>query len=66
MPRCVGWHRAVSVFLPGITQERRLKPPSPNLAQVGGGAEGISPYLILWRGTCPGYLSPGNGDTGST
>jgi hypothetical protein len=25
-----------------------------------------SPRLILWRGTCPGWLSPLNGDPGST
>jgi hypothetical protein len=26
---------------------------------------GISPYLILWRGACPSWLSPLNGDLGS-
>jgi hypothetical protein len=30
------------------------------------GCGGTSPYLILWRGTCPGWLSPMNGDPGST
>jgi hypothetical protein len=41
-PIHVGWHLAVRVFLPMITQERRLKPHSPDL--IGGG---ISPCLIL-------------------
>jgi hypothetical protein len=27
---------------------------------------GISPYLIIWRGACPGWLSPPNDDPGST
>jgi hypothetical protein len=27
---------------------------------------GISPCLILWRGTRPSWLSPPNGDLGST
>jgi hypothetical protein len=27
---------------------------------------GISPYLILWRRTCPGWLWPTNGDPSST
>jgi hypothetical protein len=48
------------VFPPGITQERGLKPPSPDLTM------GIGPYLVLWRGICPGLLSPANGDLGST
>jgi hypothetical protein len=39
MPLCVGWHLAVRVFPPGITWERHLKPPDPDL--IGGG--GISP-----------------------
>jgi hypothetical protein len=26
----------------------------------------ISPYLVLWRSTCHGWLSPTNGDLGST
>jgi hypothetical protein len=30
------------------------------------GGEGIGPYLILWRGACPGWLSPPNGETSST
>jgi hypothetical protein len=60
-PLRMGWHRAVRVNPPGITRERRLKPPGLNL--VGGG---ISPCLVLWRGTCPGWLSPANGDSGST
>jgi hypothetical protein len=37
-----------------------VKPPGPDL--MGG----ISSCLILWRDTCPGYLSPPNGDLGST
>jgi hypothetical protein len=60
MPLCVGWHRAVRVFPPGITRERRLKPLGPDLTG------GISSCLVLWRGTCPGWLSPMNGDPGST
>jgi hypothetical protein len=27
---------------------------------------GISPCLVLWRGACPGWLSPSNCDPGST
>jgi hypothetical protein len=27
---------------------------------------GIGPYLVVWRGTWPGWLSPMNGDPGST
>jgi hypothetical protein len=34
----VDWHLAVRVFPPGITQERRLKPPGLNLIGVGRGA----------------------------
>jgi hypothetical protein len=59
-PVYVGWHQAVRVFPPGITRERWLKPPSSDL--IGG----IGLYLVLWRGTCPGWLSPVNGDPGST
>jgi hypothetical protein len=40
-----------------------VKPPSPDLMEGGGG---ISPCLILWRGTFPGWLSLPNGDLGST
>jgi hypothetical protein len=61
-PLRVGWHRAVRFFPLGITQERRLKPPGLDL--TGGG--GIGPYLVLWRRTCLGWLSPVNGDPGST
>jgi hypothetical protein len=32
---CVGWHRAVRVNPLGITQERRLKPSGPDLAEGG-------------------------------
>jgi hypothetical protein len=39
-----------------------LKPPSLDLVGRGG----ISPCLVLWRGTCHGWLSPANGDPGST
>jgi hypothetical protein len=58
----VGWHLAVRVSPPRITRERRLKPPGLDL--VGGG--GISSGLVLWRGTCPGWLSPMNSDPSST
>jgi hypothetical protein len=61
MPLRVGWHQAIQFFSPGITRERRLKPPCPDL--TGGD---ISPCLVLWRGTCPGWLSPVNGDPVST
>jgi hypothetical protein len=61
-PLCVGWHLAVWVFSLGITQEKRLKTPGPDLIGEGG----ISPYLILWRRTYPGWLSPSNGDLGFT
>jgi hypothetical protein len=27
---------------------------------------GIGPCLVVWRGTCPDWLSPANGDPGST
>jgi hypothetical protein len=39
-----------------------VKPPGLDL--TGGG--GISPCLVLWRDTCPGWLSPMNSDPGST
>jgi hypothetical protein len=54
MPLRVGWHRAIRVFLPGITQERCLKPPGLDL--TGGGLEPLSdpmkrhlPRLALTR-----------------
>jgi hypothetical protein len=31
MPLRVGWHQAIQFFSPGITRERRLKPPCPDL-----------------------------------
>jgi hypothetical protein len=37
---------------------------SPGLDLTGGG--GIGPCLVQWRGTCPGWISPVNGDLGST
>jgi hypothetical protein len=45
----------------GIIQESCLKPPSQDLPRGG-----ISPCLVLWIGTCPCWLSPMNGDLGST
>jgi hypothetical protein len=36
LPLRVGWHRGVSVFPPGITQERCLKPCGSDLAGGGG------------------------------
>jgi hypothetical protein len=36
--------------------------PSPHLIRGGG----ISPCLIIWRSTCPDWVSPPNGDPGST
>jgi hypothetical protein len=56
----VGWHLAIRVFLPGITQERRLKPPGLDLIR------GIRSCLILWRGMWPSWLSPAKGGSGST
>jgi hypothetical protein len=49
-----------SGFSARITWERSTKPPISYL--IGG----ISPCLILWRATCPGWLSPPKGDPGST
>jgi hypothetical protein len=40
-----------------------VKPPDLDLIE-GRGA--LASCLILWRGTCPGWLSPPNGDPGST
>jgi hypothetical protein len=60
MPLCVGWHLTIQIFPSGITRESRLKPLDLDL--IGG----ISPYLILWRDTCPGWLSPVNSDPSST
>jgi hypothetical protein len=34
MPLRVGWHLDIRVFLLGITRERHLKPPDPDL--IGG------------------------------
>jgi hypothetical protein len=50
-------------FSTRITRERCVKPPGPNLIQGGGGN---CSCLILWRGTCLGWLSPPNGDSCST
>jgi hypothetical protein len=61
-PLHVGWHQVVRVFPQGITPERRLKPPGPDL--TGGG--GIGTCLVLWRGTCKGWHSPMNDDPEST
>jgi hypothetical protein len=54
-----------SGFSARIAREKRVKPLGSDLIGVGGGGD-VSPYLILWRGTCPGRLSPPNGDLGST
>jgi hypothetical protein len=56
----VGWLRAIRVFSPGNTQERCVKPSGPDLTRGG-----IGPHLVLWRGTCPIWLSPMNSDPGS-
>jgi hypothetical protein len=47
VPLRVGWYRAIWVFA-WITQERCVEPPILDLIEGGGG---ISPDLILWRGT---------------
>jgi hypothetical protein len=41
---------------------KTLETTWPGFDQGGG----ISPCLIPWRGVCPGWLSPLNGDPGST
>jgi hypothetical protein len=61
MPHRVGCHLANCVFLLGITWESRAKLPSQDLPR-----EGIIPYLVLWRGTCPWCLLPAHYDPGST
>jgi hypothetical protein len=38
-----------------------MKPPDLDLYRGG-----ICPCLVLWRGTCPCWLSPANSDPGST
>jgi hypothetical protein len=52
----------LSRFSTKIIRERRIKPLDPDLTQGGG----ISPCLVLWRGTCTAWLSPPNDDLGST
>jgi hypothetical protein len=47
-------------FSTRITVERHMKSPGLNLIR------GISPCLVLWRCTCPNWLSPPNGDPSST
>jgi hypothetical protein len=41
--------------------ERSVAPPDLDLTRGG-----IRSCLVLWRGTCPGWLSPLNGDPGFT
>jgi hypothetical protein len=53
----------LSKFSARVIRERCMKPPDLDLTGVVGG---ISPCLVLWRGTCPGWLSPPNGDLVST
>jgi hypothetical protein len=52
-----------SEFSAWITRERSMKPHGLDLIERGGGR---CPYLIQWRGTCPGWRSPPSGDPGST
>jgi hypothetical protein len=40
----VGWQVAVQVFLSGITQKSRLKPPGPDLIAQGGAITPIWSY----------------------
>jgi hypothetical protein len=47
-PLCVGWHRAVRVLLLGITRERRLKPPGPDLIGGGQPLSGPMERHLLW------------------
>ena len=61
MPLCVGWHLVIRVFPIGITWERRMKLPGPDLPRGG-----IIPCLVLCRGTYPCSLSPTHGDPDST
>jgi hypothetical protein len=42
-----------SRFSARIARETGVKPPGLNLIRRGGGRQGISPCLILWRGPCP-------------
>jgi hypothetical protein len=62
MPLHVGWHLAIWFFLIEITWESCMKPPHQDLPEGGG----ISPYLVLWRGPFPCWLSPMHGQPGST
>jgi hypothetical protein len=57
-----GWHQAVRVF---YTDYPGKKCETTCLDLIGGGGR-ISPYLILWRYTCPSWLSPPNSDPGTT
>jgi hypothetical protein len=52
---------SIWVFPPGITWENHMKPHSPELT---GGC--FDPCMVLWRGTCLGWLSLAKGDSGST
>jgi hypothetical protein len=58
----VGCHLAVRVLPIWITRECHMKPSGPNL-YLG---VVISLCLVLWRGTCPCWLSPTHGDPDCT
>jgi hypothetical protein len=47
-PLCVGWHAVVRVFYTDYPGKKR------ETTWSGFDQGGISPCLILWRGTCPG------------
>jgi hypothetical protein len=55
------WHRVIRVCCTDYPRKKRESTWS-RFDRVGG----ISPYLFLWIGMCPSYLSPPNGDLGST
>jgi hypothetical protein len=60
MPLRISWHRAVQVFAQGL--------PGKKLETTWSGFDqgGLSPCLVLWRCTCPGWLSTASGDPCST
>jgi hypothetical protein len=69
------WLKYVNTPLCGLTPSRLGFPARDYLGKTlettwfrfdwGWGWGGISPCLVLWRGTCPDLLSPMNGDLGS-
>jgi hypothetical protein len=56
----VGWHQVIRIFCADYLGRTR------ETTRLGFDWADISPCLILWRGTYPGWLSPPNDDPGST